>query len=320
MNKNIIKWGDYLNYFFNLIFTTFVFYTIVTHFYSFVFEYLLFQKWVPLSIRAIRPIFCLIALQFDVLNNLILYQFSLMTNYTLLSQFHGNKKLNWGFLALINRLMSMLINLFSLSIPEFLLTASLFAVSYPLFTFNFILSLAGVSITEWIYSYAIFEITALSLILTSLLFPDLFNAKSPNIRFRSAVIFIILLKLYSQPLLHLPLIKVLYDTSHLLSDSLLLAMTLTFCIESEKHWQTVSFSDHTLNLENSLKTAPESSMSSSTPSSNFSSINQTPISTQGNNISDELSKPLITPQQHYSLTKKSPQPPSLNKLSIGKSK
>ncbi|MEC8881840.1 MAG: hypothetical protein VX737_00980 [Pseudomonadota bacterium] len=211
----------------------------------------------------------------------------------------------------------MLINLFGLSIPEFLLTASLFAVSYPLFTFNFILSLAGVAITEWIYSHAIFEITALSLILTSLLFPDLFNAKSPNIRFRFVVSFIILLKLYSQPLLHLPLIKVLHDTSCHLSDTLLLAMTLTFCIESEKHWQTVSYSDPTSNWKTSLKIESEPIISS-IPSSNFSPNNQHPTSAHGNNISNESSKPLIIPQQQSSLTKNFPQPPSLNKLAIGK--
>ena len=317
MNKIIKKWRDYSNYFFNLIFTTLVFYTIVNHFYSFVFEYLLFQKWVPLSIRAIRPIFCFISLRFDVLNNLILSQFSILTSYTLLSEFHGNKRHNWGLLSLINRAMSMLINLFSLSIPEFLLTVSLFAVSYHVLTFNFIFALFGPAVSEWIYSHAIFEITALSLISTSLFFPTLFNAKSPNVRFRSAVSFIILLKLYAQPLLHLTFIKVLHESTHLLSDRLLLAMTLTFSTESEKQWQTVSYSDPTPNWKTSLKIESEPIISN-TPSSNFSSNNQHPLSAQCNNISNESSKPLIIPQQQSSLAKKSPRAPSLNKPSIGK--
>ena len=317
MNKNIVKCHDYLNYCLNLIFTAFIFYAIITHFYSFVFEYLLFQKWVPRTIRAIRPIFCLIAFQFSVLNHLIASQFSLMTTYTLLSEFHGNKNLNWGFIALINCLMSMLINLFSMSIPNFLLIVSLFAVSHHVITFNILLSLAGPVATEWFYSYSIFEITALSLILTSLLFPDFFSSKRPNIRFCSSVSFIILLKHYYQPLIHVPLIKFLHDTSHLFSDKFLLALTLTFCTQSEKHWQTVSYSDHTSDLDTSLKNSVESSMISGTPSSNFSSTQQKTISTQGNNVSNELSKPLMTPPQKFSSTQNSHHQPSSNKQSIG---
>ena len=297
MNKDIVKWRDYLNSFLNLILTTFIFYAIITHFYSFVFEYLLFQKWVPQTLRAIRPIFCLIAFQLDILNHLILSQFSLMTIYTLLSEFHGNKNLNWGFMGLINCLISMLINLFRLSIPEFLLIASLFAVSHHVLTFNILLSLTGPVATAWFYSYSIFEITALSLVLTPLVFPKFFSSKNPNIRFFSSVSFIILLKHYCQPLLHVPLIQVLHITSHLFSDRFLLAMTFTFLTQSEKHWQTVSYSDHSSDFSISLKTSPKSSIVYSTPSSYSSSIKQKPQANQPNHVPKEFPTSLTTPPQ-----------------------
>ena len=227
----------------SIILNTLLVFAILTYFYPFFLEYLLFQKWVPMSIRALRPILCLALLHVDLIQIAIYNQFLLLLQYSLLFKFHGYRKQNWGLTAVYNRFRTMLSNALQIRGTQLTLNISLFALFYSNYFQTVLLFFLPPHFVLGLYTFHVFHYIVISLLTFSILFPKAMSSDSLNPRFRSILWLVTALKFYFSSLCHIPIIKFLFDISSKIGNKLLLSLLIAHSLSCERKWQSSIYSD-----------------------------------------------------------------------------
>jgi hypothetical protein len=189
-------------YVMNLIATAAFFHLCHLHFYSFFVDYFLLQKWVPLSIRMIRPIFCMLAFHLDS-ERLSSVLFLFIALRPILSNLPAHQSEYGGLASLLSYLFSIIVSLPKLSIFDILLGTFMISLAiYPV-TCQLIHLVFSPIVAQSILSYSVIEATTLLLLTVNFLFPDLVGSRIPEPRIHAVLSFLSISKFCQTPLSHL---------------------------------------------------------------------------------------------------------------------